>query len=84
MASAPGSRRPCFAGFPSATAKAAIADLLRPLTEEVKKTTLCSEAELQQEKASFFEIRKSQSADNISHEALIRTWDKARAWAGHV
>jgi hypothetical protein len=59
--------------------------------EEVKEIASCTEAELKQviapfedEKASFLETRKSESADeyllDISHEALIRTWDKARAW----
>jgi len=60
--------------------------------EEVKEIASCNEAELRMviapfadEKASLLEIRGSQSADehliDISHEALIRTWDKARAWA---
>jgi WD40 repeat protein len=57
--------------------------------EEVKEIASCSEPELLQviapfEDASFVEFRKSSSADedllDISHEALIRTWDKARAW----
>jgi WD40 repeat protein len=60
--------------------------------EEVREIASCSQAELNQviapfadEEASFLEIRKSESTDepllDISHEALIRTWDKARAWA---
>jgi hypothetical protein len=59
--------------------------------DEVKEIASCTEAELKQviapfadEKASFLEIRKSERADedllDISHEALIRTWDNARAW----
>lgn len=56
--------------------------------EEVKEIASCSESELQQvlapfEDASFVEIRKSLGADenllDISHETLIRTWDKAQA-----
>jgi WD40 repeat protein/energy-coupling factor transporter ATP-binding protein EcfA2 len=59
--------------------------------DEVKEIASCTEAELKQvidpfadEKASFLEIRKSERADeyllDVSHEALIRTWDQARAW----
>jgi WD40 repeat protein/energy-coupling factor transporter ATP-binding protein EcfA2 len=60
--------------------------------EEVREIASCGEAELDQviapfadAKASFLEIRKSGSTDepllDISHEALIRTWDRARDWA---
>jgi WD40 repeat protein len=55
--------------------------------DEVKEIASCSEAELKQvigpfahEKVSFLEIRDENLLD-ISHEALIRTWGKGRAWA---
>jgi WD40 repeat protein len=54
--------------------------------DEIKEVAACSKAELEQvidpfahEEASFLEIRHHNLLD-ISHEALIRTWDKARAW----
>ncbi len=59
--------------------------------EEVKEIASSTEAELEQvvaafadEKASFLENRESERADeyllDLSHEALIRTWDQARTW----
>jgi WD40 repeat protein len=54
--------------------------------DEIKEIASCSEAELQEvigpfahEKVSFLEIRDESLLD-ISHEALIRTWGRGRAW----
>jgi WD40 repeat protein/energy-coupling factor transporter ATP-binding protein EcfA2 len=59
---------------------------------EIKKIAACRDDELERvvapftdEKASFIEIRPADVSDDrlldVSHEALIRSWDRTRQWA---